>query len=210
MIGLRITVPMACWRKPHAREFLESERLPSPATCYGALLSFVGEVDRYKHQQARVTAGLCNQPQKSTILRTMWRIKSKNTAQGTGENARPDFQQLMMQSDLTIFCDSREEKDPSKGLEARVREAFHSPGVIERFGGWSLGESTHLINDAWFLESGVPSSSCQTFLTEPEGNLTLPRWVDHVGAKGTRYAVGRLVQLSEAPPFERLPLISAV
>ena len=46
MIGLKVTVPVACFRKGFAREFWETEELPPPATCYGFLLSFVGETDR--------------------------------------------------------------------------------------------------------------------------------------------------------------------
>jgi CRISPR-associated protein Cas5t len=30
-------VPIACFRKGLAREYLETEPLPSPATCYGFL-----------------------------------------------------------------------------------------------------------------------------------------------------------------------------
>jgi CRISPR-associated Cas5-like protein len=42
MLGLRVTVPIACFRKGMAREYLETEMLPPPATCYGFLLSLVG------------------------------------------------------------------------------------------------------------------------------------------------------------------------
>ena len=43
MIGLYVTVPVACFRKGLAREYLETEPLPPPSTCYGFLLSLVGE-----------------------------------------------------------------------------------------------------------------------------------------------------------------------
>ena len=49
MLGLRVTVPVACFRKGLAREYLETEQLPPPATCYGFLLSLVGETDRRRH-----------------------------------------------------------------------------------------------------------------------------------------------------------------
>jgi CRISPR-associated protein Cas5t len=207
MIGLHVTVPLACWRKGAARELLETEVMPPPATCYGALLSLVGEVDRERHRGCRVSAGLLNDPGRSTVLRTLWRIKQAELGQGNKANARPDFQQLVVDSAVMIWCDSAEEADPASGLEARVRTAMQAPGSVERFGGWSLGESTHLINDAWVHADGVPPSACRAFLVHPEGDVTLPVWVDHVGSAGTRYAVGRLEAISQAPPRERLPQI---
>ena len=42
MLGIYVSVPVACFRKGLAREFLETEALPPPATCYGFLLSLVG------------------------------------------------------------------------------------------------------------------------------------------------------------------------
>ena len=207
MIGLHVTVPLACWRKGSARELLETDTLPPPATCYGALLSLVGETDRERHRGCRVTAGLLNDPVRSTVLRTLWRIKEEALGQGNRSNARPDFQQLMVDADLMIWCDSGDEPDPSMGLEARVRAAIRDPASVDRFGGWSLGESTHLINDVWAHDDGAPPSACRAFLLDAEGDLTLPVWVDHVGSAGTRHAVGRLVEVNEPPPRDRLPSI---
>lgn len=207
MIGLRITVPIASWRRPHAREFLETEVVPPPATCYGALLSLVGEVDRRRHVGCRVTAGLLNAPAVSTVLRTLWRIKSKKDSQGNNENARPDFQQLVVGADLMVWVDSTGEANGA-GLEQRVRSAMREPGEVDRFAGWCLGESTHLINDAWLIDDAVPPGPCRMFLVDPEGALTLPRWVDHVGFTETRFTVGDLVERNAAPELSRLPVIS--
>jgi CRISPR-associated protein Cas5t len=207
VIGLHVTVPLACWRKGAARELLETEILPPPSTCYGALLSLVGEIDRERHRGCRVTAGLLNDPQYSTVLRTLWRIKEPGIAQGNKSNARPDFQQLVIDAALMIWCDSDEEASPAPGLEARVRGALKDPATVDRFGGWSLGESTHLINDVWVRDDARPPSECRAFQVDPDGDMTLPVWVDHVGSAGTRYAVGRLVSLTEAPPRHLLPRI---
>ncbi len=205
MIALRVTVPVACWRKGHARELLESEVLPPPATCYGALLSLVGETDRERHRGCRVTAGLLEEPSRSMVLRTLWRVKSPAVVQGNGENARPDFQQLVTGSDLVLFCDGSDEAGES--LERRIDDALREPGSVDRFGGWSLGESTHLINDLWRIEGPVLPGSCRTFVLAPDGELTLPVWVDHVGAAGTKYATGNLAALTELPAREQLPQI---
>jgi CRISPR-associated protein Cas5t len=171
MIALRVTVPIACWRKGPAREFLETEPLPPPATCYGALLSLVGETNVDRHRGCRVTAGVLHEPTHSVVLRTLWRIKDRRTPSGTGENARPDFQQLAVGADLILWCDSTEEPDPTAGLEARVVAAMDRPETIDRFGGWSLGESSHLVNDATLLRDAQPSSRCRLFVTHPDGDL---------------------------------------
>lgn len=207
MIALELTVPIACWRKGRAREFLESELLPPPATCYGALLSLVGEWDRERHRGCRVSAGLLNAPATSVVLRSLWQIKDKKTPQGVGQNAGPDLQQLLVEARLVIWCDSAGEPEGQEGLEHRVVRALREPGSVERAGGWSLGESTHLINDAWLLPDGRPPAECRAFLEDAEGDLTLPVWVDHVGSRGTRYAVGVLEAVTGVPVPNRLPRI---
>lgn len=200
MIAIRVTVPIACWRSGLARELLETERIPPPATCYGALLSLVGETDRFRHVGCRVSAGVVHSGGKSTVLRTVWRIQKAGRAQV------PDFQELLVQNELLIWCDSSGET-ARPTLEERVLRALREPGSVSRFGGWSLGESTHLINDAWVLEDGTPPAQCDAFVLDSEGDLTLPVWVDHVGTIATRYAVGRLKQVATAPPPQVLPRI---
>lgn len=207
MIALRVTVPIACWRKPHARELLETAALPPPATCYGALLSLVGETDRDRHRGARVSAGTLRDAAKASVLRTLWRIKEPAEGLGNKRNARPDHQQVMVQSDLVLFCDSAEEARAGEGLERRVVAAMRDPGAVDRFGGWCLGESTHLINDAWLIEDARPPAACRTFVVDARGTVTAPVWVDHVGSLGTRYATGALVTLTAAPQPAQLPRI---
>jgi CRISPR-associated protein Cas5t len=207
VIAVRLTVPFACWRKAHARELVESEVLPPPATCYGALLSFVGEWNRRRHIGARVTAGRLHVSEKATVLRTFWQIKKESVAQGNGPNAGPDFHQLMVQSDLVIFCDSRDEVRSGPTLEARVRAAFNDPKSVERSGGWSLGESSHLVNDAWLLDDAKPPRECETFVLRDRGRHTLGVWVDHVGFTDTHRVLGELVPLDAAPAVDELPRI---
>jgi CRISPR-associated protein Cas5t len=207
VIGLRLRVPIACWRKAHAREFIETDLLPPPSTCYGALLSLVGETERKRHVGCRVTAGLLNEPQMSTVLRTFWQIKDRKSQLGNGRNAGPDFQQLVIDADLVVWCDSSDEESTDP-LESRVVAALEQPAGVERFGGWSLGESSHLINDAFLLRSANPPASCRVFVEEDRGTITLPVWVDHVGTMRTRYAVGTVRSQCDAPPRGRIPRIA--
>ena len=217
MLGVYVTVPVACFRKGLAREYLETELLPPPATCYGFLLSLVGEADRRKHIGCRVTAVLLNKPPTSVVLRTVWRVKK--TPLGSPGNTRPDYQQLLTgpsRNDpfvaLIMWLDSTEEPDTGPKLESRVREALTDPSTVTRFGGLSLGESTHLVDEVSLMDrkkQSLPDHG-RAFLTAPKGRMTLPVWVDHVGSAGTRYATGSLVEQSVSTPPNRndLPRIS--
>ena len=207
MIAVRLTVPFACWRKAHARELVESELLPPPATCYGALLSFVGEWDRRRHIGARVSAGLLNTPTKATVLRTFWQIKKAIEGQGNASNAGPDYHQLVTQADLLLFCDSRDERNSEATLEERVRRAFREPESVQRSGGWALGESSHLINDAWLIEGAALPSACSAFVQRERGAHTLAVWVDHVGFAGTNRVLGDLVSIDAMPAIDELPRV---
>lgn len=211
MFGLYVTVPVACFRKGLAREYLETEPLPPPATCYGFLLSLVGETDRRKHIGARVAPVLLGQPPIGVVLRTVWRVKK--TPLGSPGNTRPDYQQLLTDVRLVLWLDSSGE--PENSLEQRVVEAMASPRGISRFGGLSLGESTHLVDEVVPMTRAaarLENASGRAFLQRDDrkGRLTLPVWVDHVGSAGTRYATGDLEPwpATEPPPVERLPRIS--
>lgn len=211
MIGLYVTVPVACFRKGLAREYLETEPLPPPSTCYGFLLSLVGETRRERHVGCRVAPGLLNRPGQSVVLRTVWRVKK--TPLGSAGNTRPDYQQLLTGVELVIWVDSSQES-PANGptLESRMGTALQSPAAISRFGGLSLGESTHLVDEVSLVDDRVrarlPTERSRSFLLDERGRLTLPVWVDHVGSAGTRYVVGDLVDMPlEPPPLERMPVI---
>lgn len=215
MTGLHVTVPVACFRKGMAREYLETEELPPPATCYGFLLSLVGETDRRRHQGCRVTAGLVGGTARSVVLRTIWRVKKAPL--GSPGNTRPDYQELLTGAsasspfvELVVWIDSSEESvGTPTHLESRVVVALDPArrGQVHRFGGLSLGESTHLVDSVWTLD-GVRAGELarrpyRVFLLSDEGRLTLPVWVDHVGSAGTRYVVGDLVQQELSPPLSR-------
>lgn len=205
MLGIRVTVPIACFRKGTAREFLETEQIPPPSTCYGFLLSLIGEPERTRHVGARVTCAAFEQPEISTVLRTVWRVKKLPL--GTVGNTRPDYQQLLTNNDILIWLDSSEEEGSGPGLEQRVTNAVKHPSSIERFGGLSLGESTHLVDEVSFFESEAVRA-CRVFLERRCGRLTLPVWVDHVGAAHTRYVTGDLVEGPAIPPAkDAIPMV---
>ncbi len=214
MLGLYVSVPVACFRKGLAREYLETEAIPPPATCYGFLLSLVGETDRRRHIGCRVTPVLLGSPPTSVVLRTVWRVKK--TPLGSPGNTRPDYQQLLTEIKLIIWLDSQDEKSHDlPTLESRVATALEQPSLISRFGGLSLGESTHLVDEVTPLtrvleqEPQRLDQPAHAFLLQERGRCTLPVWVDHVGSAKTRFATGDLMdwQPHEPPTNDRLPQI---
>lgn len=216
MIGLHVTVPIACFRKGSAREFLETESIPPPATCYGFLLSLIGEADRERHLNARVGPALLDQTSTSVVLRTIWRIKSLPL--GASGNTKPDYQQLLTGHspnlpfiNLVIWLDSgNEEAKPT--LEDRVQQALKDPASISRFGGLSLGESTHLVDSVSLIDDKLmhklAGQRYQCFELSKTGRFTLPVWVDHVSSENSVFVTGNLVNKPlEVPKPEVIPRI---
>ncbi|MDD3586385.1 MAG: type I-MYXAN CRISPR-associated protein Cas5/Cmx5/DevS [Thermoguttaceae bacterium] len=224
MIGIKVSVPIACFRKGMAREYLETDEIPPPATCYGFLLSLVGETERQRHCGSRVTPVLLKPAEQNVVLRTVWRVKKKPL--GSSGNIRPDFQQLLIDVQLIIWLDSSGENTQNNDasadstLEERVKIALDPQrrGEINRFGGLSLGESTHLVNEVSLFYDGHKIVDTSTIADEnlapvflcqdPKGSRTWPVWVDHVGAEGTQYVTGDLVSGGLEPPrLETMPVI---
>lgn len=212
MLGVYVSVPIACFRKGLAREYLETEPLPPPATCYGFLLSLVGETDRRRHIGVRICPVMLNHPETSVVLRTVWRVKK--TPLGSSGNTRPDYQQLLSPVHLLIWIDSVQEAN-GDSLEERVQFALDRPTSIRRFGGLSLGESTHLVDEVSRFDYGHPRFANlpprgRMFRLADRGRLSLPTWVDHVGSSGTRHVVGDLTEwpIGEPPDLSQMPIIS--
>lgn len=207
MIGIHLTVPIACFRKGLAREYLETEPLPPPSTCYGFLLSLVGELDRRRHIGVRISPVLIGTPARGVVLRTVWRVKK--TPLGSPGNTRPDYQQLLTDVRLVMWLDSSQEQETAGRLEQRVQRSLDPArrNEIGRFGGLSLGESTHLVDEVNLFEADEGRTG-EYFLLAERGRMTMPVWVDHVGSAGTRYVTGDLVNRSLTPPeISKMPHI---
>ena len=221
MIGVYVHVPVACFRKGMARELFATHPLPPPSTCYGFLLSLVGETQRERHRGCRITAAILGRPPISTVLRTLWRVKNKNTPQGVGSNATPGHQQLLTHVELVLWLDSTDEQDTNgkPTLEQRVAASLEpgQRGEIDRFGGLSLGESTHLVDEVSPLTdqrrerllSRFPDPQLRrVFVSADDGRMNLPVWVDHVGSRRTRSVAGNLTPTNlQAPDRQAVPQI---
>lgn len=206
-LRLRVKVPFASFRKPYAREYLETYDVPPFSTIYGMLLSLVGEENRLVHVGAALAIGIVRPAEKSRVLRTARRWKSRDIT--ASDNARPDYQEVLSGVDILVLLNNGEEKvrhKSGRSLADRVAEALASPGAVDRFGGLSLGESRDLVDTiysdtktrpmAWILPEGSPGRLCTPF----EGSdLVLPIWVDHVGSARTRFQNCRAVQIDYDP-----------
>jgi CRISPR-associated protein Cas5t len=190
-VGLYVSVPVASFRVPRAREYFETFPVPPPATVYGMLLSMVGEVNRRVYEGAEIAVALLSEPAYSVVLRTLWRVKKKESGLGLGENRRPDFQELLTDISIGIWIRIKEKEENS--LAHQVKQALENPSKVNRFGGLALGESTHLINEVGFLEK-IKMNSCQILLNSDDGDLSLPIWADHVSSS-TNWGQFRLSQI---------------
>ncbi len=191
-VSLRVSVPFCSFRKPYAREFLETERLPPPSTVYGFLLSLVGEEDRYAYIGTKLAVAIVKRPAVSMVLRTAWRVKNKKAPPGTGNNKRPDYQEILSGLVLGVWV-------AGGPLADRLTAAAKRRELIERFGGLSLGESRDLIDEIRFQPDWTGTGLW--LVAEETGEHALSVWVDHVGSKGTRWGQIRLLEslLSEPP-----------
>jgi CRISPR-associated protein Cas5t len=187
-VGLYVSVPVACFRVPRAREYFETFPCPPPATVYGMLLSIVGEVNRHVHEGAEIAIALLSEPAYSVILRTTWRVRNP-LGPGLGNNRRPDFQELLTDTRLAIWIRKGATEQAGISLASRVQEALQLPSSVSRFGGLSLGESTHLVDEVVMLKSSGLKG--RVLKAEDDGDLSLPIWPDHVGSK-TRWGQYRL------------------
>jgi len=165
------------------------------------LLSMVGEINRRIHEGAEIAIALLSEPDYSIVLRTMWRVKKRQYGLGLEENRRPDFQELLTDVRLVVWVRKGEQERGDAPLIERIKVALNQPATVARFGGLSLGESTHLVDEVSLFNQ---QDRCGRLLVaEDGGDLSLPIWPDHVGSV-TRWGQYRLrdVDLTETLPEE--------
>lgn len=175
-----VSIPVACFRVPRAREYFETFPCPPPATVYGMLLSMVGETNRRVHEGAEIAIAMLSVPSNSTVLRTLWRVKDRNEGLGQGTNRRPDFQELLTDVRFVVWVRRGSQETNERSLAQRVNETFTHPFSVSRFGGLSLGESTHLVDEVKLYNHTTENG--RLLVKQEDGDLSLPIWADHVGA----------------------------
>lgn len=186
-LGLRVHVPVACFRNPYARDYGETFPVAPPATLYGMLLSMVGEEDRDRHIGAALTIGRLRHSPVSSVLRTFYRWKDKDIMAGT--NRAPDYQELLTDVRLAVWVEDGDEQGDDATLRQRLEAALDDPASVDRFGALCLGESTHLVDGVWRFEQRPidEDEALELLVPHPRGDLSLPIWADHIGSRGTRW-----------------------
>lgn len=210
-VALYISAPIASFRVPLAREYFETLPCPPPSTVYGMLLSLVGESDRFAHSGAELTiALLAPRPDVSLVLRTLWRVKDRQTLPGLDQNKRPDYQELLTGVRLAVWLRPGAEEAATPTLAARV-DAVLRGQAVDRFGGLALGESTHLVDDVRPLPADLLTGAL-LLAPDTRGDLALPIWPDHVGSAATRWGQYRLreAELHPEPPSDAWTVIAPV
>ena len=196
-----VAVPVAGFRAPRAREYWETLPVPPPSTVYGMLCAAVGEPDRLVHRGAELAVGLLERPALARVVRTLWRVKERTVPPGLGENKRPDFQELLTGIRLAVHVRPGGAEEARPALAERLVAALAAPGSVMRFGGLSLGESAHLVDELRPLrEADVAEGGVAWLVRDPDGPLALPVWPDHVGSAGTAYGRFRLEPGGGEPP----------
>jgi len=186
-----VSVPVAAFRKPQAREYLETLPVPSPATVYGMLLSLVGEGDRRAHVGCDLRYAMLVEPRLSTLIRTTWQVKNRNLPLGEGANRGVDYQELLTDVRVVVWLRQGADEGAAAPLAERVRRVVVDRERPNRFGALCLGESTHLVDEVrpFRVSDGA---TCRLIRPDPAGPLPLPIWVDHVGSRRTRWLNCRL------------------
>jgi CRISPR-associated protein Cas5t len=151
------------------------------------------------HEGAELAMALLSEPSYSVVLRTLWRVKDRKQGPGLGNNRRPDFQELLTDTRLALWIREGADEQSKSSLASRVKEALQQPSNVSRFGGLSLGESTHLVNDVAILKDEAIRG--RLLMALDEGDLSLPIWPDHVGSI-TRWGQYRLLDEGEITTAE--------
>lgn len=184
---------MCSFRRPYAREYLETERIPPPSTVYGFLLALIGEEIRSTYEGARLAIAITHSPLISRVLRTTWRIKSKDKQPGIGNNRKPDYQEVLTGLEIGIWIAEGD-------LASQVQKTMRLPNATTRYGGLSLGESRDLVDEV-VLEPEWNNRSGHWLRPDEKGEHPLPVWVDHVGSSDTRWIQVKTVEdILESPP----------
>lgn len=189
-LALYVSAPVAAFRAPYAREYLETLPCPPPATAYGMLLSLVGEADRRAHIGAEIALALLSTPALSTVIRTSWRLKT-NDPPGLAANKRPDYQELLTDVRLAVWVRAGTAEAARRPLATRVAAVVDHAEIPSRHGALALGESTHLVDELRRLRADDGGHG-RILVMDERGDLALPVWVDHVGSRGTRWGQYRL------------------
>lgn len=203
---LFIEAPICAFRPRWSREYQETYSFPPPATVYGMLLSLVGVDWKEKANFIGVDMALALQeePEKCRVFRKFRRVpQSKGKGKPDPDpltSRRPDYQDLLLGLQFWVWL---RDGQSHHSLTSRVSAALSSEHrhEIRRYGGLSLGESSHLVNE---ISLKPPEGQGRFLYRDPAGYYQLPVWVHHPRCGEGQSRMGRfslmpLEDLAEPP-----------
>ncbi len=218
---------MAGFRPRWAREYQESFPAPPPSTVFGMLLSLIGterdEKEKFKDVQLSIAIAESSYDNgaigRTKIFRKFRRVpqspkepdrsnteEHKQWEQRDYLGRRPDYQELVLWLKFWVWVRDADEKDEQVGENAdrivqNIRNALDpgTRGSIVRYGGLSLGESSHLVNE---IREKTPHDEGRFLQKDDGGFLTMPVWVDYSEENKSRIET---FSLSDPMPLPQRP-----
>jgi len=177
-ICLFVDVPLCSFRPNWSREYQDTFPFPPPSTIFGMLLSLTGEDWDKKEDFKGVKLALAIEEgvENSRIFRKFRRVPQSNKEADPLTSRRPDYQELLLWLKLWLWLN---DGGSNNSLVERVQVALNrnTRKTINRYGGLSLGESSHLVNEVKICE---PDNKIGSFLVHTvKGFYSLPVWVHH-------------------------------
>lgn len=176
-LSLFVEVPICAFRPRWSREYQDTYAVPPPATVYGMLLSLAGVdwPEKSSHAGVELALALAEEPEKSRVFRKLRRVPQAKADADPLTSRRPDYQDLLLGMKLWVWL---RDAQAQRSLADRVTAAL-DPATrreIWRYGGLSLGESSHLVNE---ISIRTPVGHGRFLCRDPEGYYQLPVWVHH-------------------------------
>jgi CRISPR-associated protein Cas5/DevS len=123
----------------------------------------------------------------SRVFRKFRRMPQSNAKADPLASRRPDYQDILTGLKLWVWLRDR---GSANSLTDLVRMALDPDrrGQVNRYGGLSLGESSHLINDICIRE---PSGEGRFLCRDKNGYYQFPIWVSHPRSGDSQSRIGR-------------------
>lgn len=199
-LWLKVSVPIASFAVPQAREFVESYPFPPPTTVYGMLLSYIGETDRRAYLGTELTILVESLPASNILIRKIRRFKKPDMS--NPQNSKPDYQEIL--TGLIFYTGVRERNESGKSLITLLKRAMQNPEDIIRFGGLSCGESHNLIDQINIVENPLNEGKLRDDLwvlaPSSTGEWSVTVWADHVSLSKTNWIQASFTPVSEGIP----------
>lgn len=193
---LFVEVPVCAFRPRWSRDYQDTYPFPPPATVYGMLLSLVGVDWQRKLDFAgiKLAVALEDGGEKSRVFRKFRRVPQAGKPDPL-TSRRPDYQELLLGLRLWVWLSDGSSQTSLVGAVRQALDPRHR-GKNQRFGGLSLGESSHLVNEISLKE---PQGAGRFLCQDREGYYHLPVWVHHPRCGQGQTRLERFSLQPEAP-----------